>query len=107
MANEAVLYSSLGADPDLGELVEMFVDEMPERIDRLKSACKDQDLETLTTTAHQLKGAAGSYGFDQVTPYAKRLETAARDGECQAEILESLNELVTLCGSLRAGVPTA
>ena len=33
--NIDVIYSSLGTDPDLGELVEMFVDEMPDRVSTL------------------------------------------------------------------------
>ncbi len=100
-----MLYSSLGADPDLGELVDMFVDEMPDRIDQLRSRGESGDFEALAATAHQIKGAAGSYGFHQVTPYAKRLETVARDGQCEAEIKESLDELISLCSSLRAGAP--
>ena len=41
-------------------------------------------------TAHQLKGAAGSYGFDQLTSYAGRLEAAVSDQIAKPEILESL-----------------
>jgi len=54
----------------MGELVEMFVDEMPERIALLGEALASGDRESLERTAHQMKGSAGSYGFDQLTPYA-------------------------------------
>ena len=100
----AYVYSSFGDDPDLGELVEMFVDEMPERVRTLKELADEQDWNQLARTAHQLKGAAGSYGFDQLTPYAKQLELFAREGSSEPEIRAALNKLVDLCERTRAGV---
>ncbi len=68
------LYSSLATDPDLAELVEIFVESLPERVETLKQAFDQGDWETLRRTAHQLKGAAGSYGFDPLSPSAAKLE---------------------------------
>jgi HPt (histidine-containing phosphotransfer) domain-containing protein len=67
-------YSTLGTDPDLHELVEEYVNEMPDRMAALGAAFKSGDLELLRRNAHQMKGAAGSYGFGQVTPYAAALD---------------------------------
>jgi HPt (histidine-containing phosphotransfer) domain-containing protein len=103
--SESFVYSRLAADPDLGELVEMFVQEMPDRIGALEAPARSRDWEQLTRTAHQLKGAAGSYGFDAITPYAARLESAARDGRQEEAILASLDELLDLCRRMRSGVP--
>jgi HPt (histidine-containing phosphotransfer) domain-containing protein len=100
------VYSRLAADPILGELVDLFVQEMPDRIAVLDSLAKSQDWKQLARTAHQLKGAAGSYGFDQITPSAARLEAAVRDGRHQKEILSALNELLCLCKQARSGLPT-
>ena len=99
------LYSTLGGDPDLGELVEMFVDEMPGRIQKLQTQGSERNWEALAVSAHQLKGAAGSYGFDQVSPYAADLESAARNPDSEDRILNSLDQLVDLCSRLRAGIP--
>lgn len=97
------IYSSLGNDPDLGELVEMFVDEMPERIQVLQQHADRHDWDQLARTAHQLKGAAGSYGFDQITPYAKELELLARDGTAEEKILGALDNLTDLCKRASSG----
>ena len=99
------LYSSLAGDPDLSGLVELYVDEMPDRIETLKETFESGDMELLRRTAHQLKGAAGSYGFDQLTPYAATLEASIRNDQPENEIRELLDVLVELCQKVRAGVP--
>jgi HPt (histidine-containing phosphotransfer) domain-containing protein len=101
------VYSHLAADPDLGELVEIFVEEMPERINALETQARGCDWQGLTRTAHQLKGAAGSYGFTALTPCAAKLESVARAGRQEDEILASLRELLDLCRGVRAGTPLA
>ncbi len=103
--NTAFIYSALAADPDLGALVEMFVDEMFVRISALETQARSRDWQQLARTAHQIKGAAGSYGFNVVTPYAARLENAAKNGCQEAEILSALHELLELCRRVRSGVP--
>lgn len=99
------VYSTLGTDPDLGELVDMFVDEMPDRIATLIDAFQTGDHDILRRTAHQLKGSLGSYGFDQLTSFAAELETAVADDTTEDQIRESLDALVSLCKKLRAGAP--
>jgi HPt (histidine-containing phosphotransfer) domain-containing protein len=99
------LYSTLGTDPELAELVELFVAEMPERLAQLMADYQAGEWEKLGRTAHQLKGAAGSYGFHQLTPYAARLETAARGGGSPEQILECLQELSNVSCGLRCGAP--
>ncbi len=99
------LYSSLASDPDLSGLVELYVDEMPGRIETLKETFASGDMELLRRTAHQLKGAAGSYGFDQLTPYAATLEASIRNDQPENEIRELLDVLVELCQKVRAGEP--
>jgi hypothetical protein len=65
--NTDVIYSSLGADPDLGELVEMFVQEMPDRVSALETQAQSRDWAQLTRTAHQLLcRSAESAGFCSV-----------------------------------------
>jgi len=105
ISKEELLYSHLGNDPDLSEIVTMFVEEMPSRIATLLEQLHSGDLEALRRTAHQLKGAAGSYGFDLISPAAARLEYAVRDNEPAPQILEAVEELSDLCGRVRAGGP--
>ena len=99
------VYSTLGADPDLGELVEMFASEMPDRIDNLLRLYNGEDREEFRRAVHQIKGAAGSYGFHAITPSAARLEISLKTEQPEAQIQQELNELLDLCRRVRAGVP--
>ena len=103
--SETPLYSDLSSDPDLKEIVELFVDEMPSRISTLLTQIENNDLDGLKQTAHQLKGAAGSYGFSTISPQAGEVEDMIREG-CPAEqIHQSVNDLVALCRRVTAETP--
>jgi HPt (histidine-containing phosphotransfer) domain-containing protein len=103
--SDSLVYSTLAADPDLGELVEMFLEDIPDRVSTIESSQASGDLESLRRTAHQMKGAAGSYGYGDVTPIAARLEQAIDTGEPEAAIAQAALELVAICNRLRPGTP--
>jgi HPt (histidine-containing phosphotransfer) domain-containing protein len=104
-AADEYIYSRLATDPDLCEIVEMFVDEMPGRVAALLDHLNAADWDGLRQTSHQLKGAAGSYGFATISPAAGRVESAVRDGMPEERIREAVSELVNLCGRVRSGQP--
>jgi CheY-like chemotaxis protein len=97
------IYSRLATDPQLAELVDIFVNELPGRISAIQDLASTRNWEQLARTAHQLKGSAGSYGFHEITPCAATLEVAARDAQQEDRILAALNELLTLCRRARSG----
>ena len=97
------IYSSFGTDPDLGEIVELFVEEMPGRVQTLVDEYNSGDWGGLRRTAHQLKGAAGSYGFEEISPAAGRLERFLANDEPEEQIRAAVGELIDLCGRARAG----
>lgn len=99
------IYSEFGADPDLGMLVELFVDEMPVRVRGLRTAWEDRDWALLRRLAHQLKGSAGSYGFSQITPFAASVEQAVASGESESSIGEQVDRLTGALERTRAGMP--
>lgn len=99
------IYSTFGGDPDLGPLVELYVSEMPDRIRSLEEAHASGNWDELRRVAHQMKGSAGSYGFDCLTPLAYAVEMAARQGDDETAITEALTELLRTCRSVRAGTP--
>jgi len=101
----AVMYSSLGSDPDLGEIVAMFVDEMPGRVALLSDLLSAGDWEGLRRTAHQLKGSAGSYGFDPISPCAGDVENAVRNDQPEEQIRAAVEALIDMCTRARAGAP--
>lgn len=100
-----MLFSTLAEDPDLAEIVEMFVDEMPERIENILNCYQSEDWEGLRRASHQLKGAAGSYGFAPITPCAGVLEATIKQAKPEDEIRKAVDELVGMCRSVRAGTP--
>jgi HPt (histidine-containing phosphotransfer) domain-containing protein len=101
-----LVYSDLAEDPDLAELVELFVREMPSRVTNLQARFDKADWQELERAAHQIKGAAGSYGFHALTPAATRLEVIVRKRSPEDEIRQALDDLTALCRAVRAGVPS-
>ncbi|MBP86209.1 MAG: hypothetical protein CMJ64_05765 [Planctomycetaceae bacterium] len=99
------VYSSLGTDLDLGELVELFVSEIPARVAKLEEAWDSRDWDSLGRAAHQLKGAAGSYGFEELTPSLRKLDHSVRMEKPEEEIDEALAEARELCSRVRASGP--
>ena len=99
------MYSTLGGDPDLGDLVTLFVEEMPDRVANILDLLNRSEWEELRRTAHQLKGAAGSYGFGAISPCAGKLEFAIRDQEPEENIRQAVEDLVSMCNRTCAGTP--
>jgi HPt (histidine-containing phosphotransfer) domain-containing protein len=90
--------SSFSDDPDMTELIEMFVDELPERIDAVRRAMDEQSWDTLRTLSHQLKGAAPGYGFGPVGDAAAELERLVKDTADAEQIRDAVDSLLAVCG---------
>lgn len=96
-ANKSDTLVSELVDDDMQELVEMFVGELPDRIDAIEKAIEEQDRASLGQLAHQLKGAAGGYGFPTISDAAELLESSAKAGkELETLRLQTL-QLRELC----------
>lgn len=72
---------ALEDDPEFVELIDLFVSSLPARIAQINSCAQAGNLAEVAMIAHQLKGAAGSYGFPELTREASELETAARNAD--------------------------
>ena len=68
------IFSPMSSDPNMADLVEEFVGQLRSRISSLEVAYAAADPESLARVAHQLKGASGGYGFDEIGEAAARLE---------------------------------
>jgi histidine phosphotransfer protein HptB len=99
------LYSPLANDPDLGEIVEMFVDEMPERLTLIQQLLDASDWDGVRRAAHQLKGSAGSHGFTPISPVAATVEHLVTARQPEEEIRKAVEALCDMCGRVRAGTP--
>jgi CheY-like chemotaxis protein/HPt (histidine-containing phosphotransfer) domain-containing protein len=84
-------------DDDLVALVRMFVGELHEDVESMRRALAQGDLERVTLLAHRLKGAAGSYGFPEITRQAALLERAARAGAAPDAVACEIASLDAIC----------
>lgn len=96
--------SEFASDPDMTELIAMFVDEMPEKVRSLDALWQSRDLDSLKRVAHQLKGAGGGYGFSMVSTAAGKLEDilkttlASPDPDARLTMIQSeVHSLISLC----------
>ena len=93
------LVSEFATDPLVGPLVGEFVTSLRGKINRMQSALHAHELSVLSELAHQIKGAAGSYGYPSITTAADSLEVAIEVGQDFEAINESVQELIGRCRS--------
>jgi len=96
------IISNLGDDEDFVELVEMFVSELPDRVESMRKAIEENDMDALRRLAHQLKGAAGGYGFPSITDNARVVEQSSEAAEDLASVRQQVEELADMCQRARA-----
>lgn len=81
----------------MAELAEIFLGQLPVRIDAMRHAWQEGDLTALRFGAHQLRGAAGGYGFPEVGLAAGSLEDLLRVVGQDRERIESALAEVERC----------
>lgn len=86
--DDPVIRSAFVGDPEMEGIVFLFVSELPHRIESMQSALAASDWERLRTLAHQLKGAAGGYGFPQLGSAAALIDQGIREG-CDLNVIKS------------------
>jgi two-component system, sensor histidine kinase and response regulator len=72
-------------EPDLlAELVEVFEQDVPPRLETLREAVENGAAGTVERTAHTLKGSAGNLGAAKMAETARLLQDAGRAGDLSA-----------------------
>jgi two-component system sensor histidine kinase/response regulator len=80
----AVALRWLGGDQALlRELVGIFMDDGPKRLEALRRAMTASDIQLLEQVAHSLKGSAAILGASRLQGSALALEEAAQDGRAE------------------------
>jgi HPt (histidine-containing phosphotransfer) domain-containing protein len=101
---DAVLVSDLADDPDMMELVQQFLQILPERIVIFDTNRQPEQRKALAAAAHQLKGAAGGYGYMRISELARTVERYASAGGTQDECDRAVNALLATChAAIRGG----
>ncbi len=99
------LYSAFAEDPDLNAIVEQFVEEMPARAASILNSLQSEDWEGLRRATRQIRGAADSFGFAPLGPYAGEVEAAVAESRPEEEIRAAVEQLLAMCHSVRPGTP--
>lgn len=99
---ENAITSTFAGDPDMNELIELFVGDLPDRVREVEQSWHNQKLSDLKRIAHQLKGASAGYGFPALGSVAGELEQALSQPMAdETEVLEQarrhVDELLDLC----------
>jgi len=95
-----------GVDPDrlavllrtggrelVGELIDIYLDEMPGRLDQLREAVEAEDVETVRTVAHRIKGSSSNLGLPEVASASATLEDVGKN-ENMEHVDSLLNSVV-------------
>lgn len=101
------LRSTFAHDPEMVELIQEFVAELPKRLDAIQKAYRDGAAQDLKRLAHQLRGSAGGYGFPDVSDAAATVEDRLRamneTGDASLRMVErEVAQLVHLCSRVSA-----
>ena len=82
--NRSELMTRLGGDVDLlADVIQIFLDDCPKRLAAIKNAVDLKDAELIRTTAHALKGAAGTLSATAVFDAAQALERLGTEGRVE------------------------
>lgn len=76
----SALERALGNDALLKELAQLFIDDVPTRLDKLKRGAEQCDAVAVEEAAHALKGAASHFSARPAAASAQAVETSAHLG---------------------------
>ena len=98
--------SSLGGDTDVQKLVSNFVSYLPPRVGEILDLLRKEELDRVRKIVHQLKGTGGSFGFEQLTDSAARVEQRILGGEAIDAVRHEIESLIEFVRSIE-GYDTA
>lgn len=82
------------------ELLNDFVQELPWKLENMRSCFANKDMESLFRAAHNLKGVSANLGALQLSEHARRLEKQV--SESYTEVIENmLNDITTTSDKLK------
>ena len=99
----------LAGRPLLGEIVDSYLAEMPQRLERLRAALDRGDGPDLTFVAHSLKGSSNQIGAKRMAALSAELEQRGQSGELApaapllAELVREADRVAPLLEELKVG----
>ncbi|MBT6339185.1 MAG: Hpt domain-containing protein [Desulfobacula sp.] len=71
-------------DPDLADEAVWYKGKLVEYLHAAREAVDTQDIQSVQTIGHRMKGSAKSFGFDQAGEIGKTLELDAKNNDTPA-----------------------
>ena len=87
------------------DIIDRFLDDIPQMIDKLEQIRSNGDITGLMNTGHRAKGAADLLGATALSRRSRALEAAAKEGDpsladdCARELIEELQSLLSMVQS--------
>jgi HPt (histidine-containing phosphotransfer) domain-containing protein len=97
-----------GDDSFFQDLVQIFLDDSPQRIAEIEQSLVKGDARQLTLAAHSLKGSSANFGAAQLRALSEQLELLGRQGslgDAPAQLLALKDEFVRVRAALEALAP--
>lgn len=87
---------TVSLDPDLQDIVPIFLANRRRDIQTLRSSLAKQDFETIRILGHRMKGDGGGYGFDAISEIGGVMELAAtrRDHPAIERLIAKLEDFL-------------
>ncbi len=89
-------------EPQIIDLVDAFLERIPEIMDVINQAYTEKDWEEIAEQIHQMKGIGGAFGYSIITKISEKIEFAltAQDTDQIKLLIDDLN---TVCRQAIAG----
>lgn len=106
--NQSPIVSTLASEGDgvFSELIEEFVDTLPNTLKSLQEAYANQEWERLLDEVHTLKGTGGNFGFEQITHVCRQIEMELNSNDT-APVSGLLEDLDNIYSRIQTGLETA
>jgi PAS domain S-box-containing protein len=105
--NTSVYSELLSEDPNAIELIKRFVRSLTERLAELETHIKTKDLEALAAVGHKLQGAAGMYGYTELSELAEEVVKISRNENKENAIkysVASVEKIKSMVARIEQGV---
>jgi len=98
------VYSTFAGDPTYAGRIEQFVAEMPERVEELLSAVRQEIWPEVVRQVQLLKVLATSHGFNHLAVAASDVEQTIGMNRPETLVHQAVNELICTCSRLRVSI---
>jgi HPt (histidine-containing phosphotransfer) domain-containing protein len=99
-SQNSLIRSSYADDPDMQDLVKEFVEALPQQVGEISKLLEECNLGELRRRVHQLKGAGGGYGFNDITSVAASAERNIIEGADIDQVIARVKSLQDLIRSV-------